>query len=98
MVTVTIWPSCPNRVPLGFARIAAEEVEHALAPAEHRIVGLEQAQRRYRARPLEGAEHDVVGEAGSFAGDEWFVHQLGPQRLEGAADLGEPLLGFGADF
>src|SRR6185503_17963618 len=96
MVTVTI--SRPHRVALRLPRIPAEEVQHPLAPLVEGIVGLEQAQRRHRARPLEGAEHYVIAEARSLAAEEARLHQRRPQRLECAAELGEPLLGIGADF
>src|SRR2546426_5683458 len=37
-------------ITLGLARVALEEIEHALAPRVDRVVGLEQAQRRDRDR------------------------------------------------
>src|SRR3954465_15481095 len=87
--------SNPDRVALRLPGIAVEEVEHALAPGVDRVVGLEQADRRDAARPLEGAEEDVVGGAGDVAGDELVLPQARPQRLERAAEVGELLLRLG---
>src|SRR3954469_19706010 len=85
MVTVTIFPSRPDRIALGAPRVASEKLQDALAPRVHRIIGLEQAHRRHAARPLERAEEDVVGIAWPAARQERIAHQHFARRLEGAA-------------
>src|SRR5262245_39322172 len=84
--------SGPDRIAFRIPCVSAEELEHPLAPLVERVVWLEQPQRRHRARPLKGAEHDVVREAGSLAAHERVLHQRRPQRLESAAEVGEPFL------
>src|SRR5690242_8845455 len=76
----------PHRKTLSLARVAAEEVEQLLAPGEHRVVGLEQANRAHDARPLEGAEQDVVGVARAVAAEERVLHQRLAHRRERMAE------------
>src|SRR5258706_14206918 len=86
----------PDWIPFCLPREAVEEVEHALAPRVHRVVGLEQADGRYAARPLERAEQDVVGVARAVAAEERVLHEPRPRHLEHAAEVCEPLLRLGA--
>src|SRR5437016_10000539 len=65
----------PDRIALRLPRVAVVHLEQPLAPRIERIVGLEEPRRRHRARPLQGAEQDVVGEARPVAGNERVLHQ-----------------------
>src|SRR5260221_12553139 len=86
----------PNRIPLRLPRIPVVHLEQPLAPRVDRIVALEEPRRRDGARPLEGAEQDVIGEARTVAGKKGVLHQNRPERVERAAKRRHRALRIGA--
>src|SRR5919202_1868197 len=76
-------------------RVAAEavmEIEAALEPVSHRIVVGENPEGADDARPLQRAEHDVIGVKGALAADEGLALQDRPEREERLARGFEALL------
>ncbi len=65
-----------------FARHAVEGVEQSFAPRIDRITLGEQFERADDARPLERAEHDVVGIVRRIAAEIGLRFQGQPHRLE----------------
>src|SRR6266404_5244300 len=68
-----------------FARHAVEGVKQSFAPRMDRIVLRQQFERADDARPLEWAEHDVVGIVRLFAAEIGLRLQGQPHRLPRAA-------------
>src|SRR5919201_2549098 len=87
MVTVTNFLR-PDRIPLRLPGVAVVHLQQPLAPRVNRIIWLEEPCRRHAARPLEGAEENVVGVVGPVAAEEQVLHQHWPQWLERAAERG----------
>src|SRR5437763_3097611 len=84
--------SRPHGITLGLPRIAVVHLQQPLAPGERRIVGLEQPRRRNGARPLEGAEQDVIGETRPVAAEKEVLREHRPHGIERAAKRGERVL------
>lgn len=68
------------------------QLQTALEPVRDRIVILDKAKRRYDARPLEDAGHDVIGEERPLPAQEWLPLDHGAQGDERIAKRLKPLL------
>ena len=82
------WPrilttkSSSDRIAHRLSREAAVKVEHPFAPAGDWVVWFEELERARRARPLESAEHGVVGVGRAGAAEEYLGPKRQPQRRE----------------
>src|SRR5215469_4599352 len=74
------------------------EVEHAAAPRLDRIVGREQLEVADRARPLEGAEDDVIGIGRRLARNEILAFDGAAQRIEAGAKRRQPRIAVADDL
>jgi len=80
-----VWKDCSDVIGWRSARQTVETVEQAVAPQSYRIALFQQRERADAARPLERAEHGVVGVERLIAAKKQLRFQRQPQRRKTGA-------------